>query len=57
MSDHMLPSTEEVREAYQASGEGLNFTRVHRQRGRDFDAWLEAVKDQARQEGKDGATK
>ena len=41
MSDtERTPTTEEVREAYQGSGEGVDFKRVHEEQGREFDRWV-----------------
>lgn len=49
MSENM-PTTEEVREAYQSKDDGLDFKRAFHERGAAFDAWLESVKFQAWQE-------
>ena len=34
------PTTHDVREAYQATDEGLDFRRVYQERGQEFDRWL-----------------
>lgn len=34
------PTTEDVRDAYQSTGEGLDFKRVWHERGAEFDYWL-----------------
>ncbi len=44
MSDEHTPTTEEVRECYQMSLDGLDFKRVALERGQDFDRWLAALK-------------
>jgi hypothetical protein len=36
------PDTEEVRESYQSTGDGLDFKRRYNERGEEFDRWLEA---------------
>ena len=43
MSDY-TPSTEEVRESYQSTGDGLDFKRRYFARAGEFDRWLQAVK-------------
>lgn len=36
------PTTNEVRECFQMSGDGLDFMRAARERGEAFDRWLDA---------------
>ena len=38
------PSETEVREAYQMTGDGLDFKKASERRGEEFDRWLAAVK-------------
>jgi hypothetical protein len=38
--DEYTPTTEQVREAYQMTGDGLDFKRAAEQRGGAFDRWL-----------------
>lgn len=41
MADELqVPTTAEVREAYQMTGDGLDFKAAARRRGEEFDAWL-----------------
>jgi len=49
MSDY-TPTVSEVREAYQAAGEGIDFKRRFNERGDEFDTWLAHVQADARKE-------
>lgn len=51
MTDDYTPDTEEVREAYQISGDGADFKRRFFERGEDFDTWIRKVKAEAFNEG------
>lgn len=42
--------TEEVREAYQSTGDGLDFKRRWLERGEEFDAWLRDHDDDVRRD-------
>lgn len=46
-----LTTTQEVREAYQASDDGVDFTRRFNERGDEFDRWLSGVLADAWDEG------
>lgn len=45
MSDEYTPTTDEIRESYQMSGDGLDFKSVAERRGEEFDRWLAALKE------------
>ena len=44
MTEQYTPTTAEVREAYQGTGDGLDFKRRYAERGEEFDRWLEKHK-------------
>ena len=41
MAEPFTPTTEEVRESYQSTDDGLDFKRRFFERGEEFDRWLE----------------
>lgn len=51
MSSEYTPPTEEVREAYQMTGDGLDFRVFAARRGEEFDCWLASVRAEAWDEG------
>lgn len=46
-----MTTTDEVREAYAMTGEGLDFKRVAQERREEFDRWLAEMQSQAFQAG------